>query len=97
MSLSRNDTASSGSVTFGWCFDHGRLHRFAENLDEVGKSKQCSAAWVPLVGSTEEEALEYKQLAWGPAQFFHQLTLDRQGGLIGILEKRRNQSGAHFS
>jgi hypothetical protein len=84
-----NSADHPGSITFGWCFDHGRLHRFAPNLDEGGKVEQCSAAWAPLDGSTDEEALAQKELIWGPAQFFHELDLDRQGGLVGMMMVRR--------
>lgn len=73
------------TVTYAWCFDHGKLHRF---LAEEGE--WCTAAWVPLDGATEGEALAQKQLTWGEAQFFDQLTLDRKGGLINLTD-RRNQ------
>lgn len=72
-------------VTYAWCFDHGRLHRF---LAEEGT--WCTAAWVPLDGDTEEGALTHKQLVWGDAQFFHQLTHDRQGGLINMDNRRKS-------
>ena len=66
-----------------WCFDHGTLHRFGED------GERCNAAWVPLDGETDEEALNQKELMWGPGQFFGDLDLERQGGLIAITEKRR--------
>jgi hypothetical protein len=69
--------------TFAWCFDHGRLHKF-----HVEEGAWCTAAWVPLEGSTEEDALMHKQLTWGDAQFFDQLTLERQGGLINMTDRR---------
>lgn len=74
---------------YGWCFDHGRLHAFLET-----EGAWCTAAWVPLDASTEEEALAQKQLVWGEALFFDQLPLDRQGGVIAMSEARR---GASFS
>ena len=67
-----------------WCFDHGTLHRFDDD-------NWCTAAWVALDGSTDEEALRQKELIWGPAQFFDQLDLDRQGGLVGMLMTRRDR------
>lgn len=74
---------------FAWCFDHGRLHTF---LPDGNPNEVCSAAWVQLHGDSEEEALNQKQLVWGDAQFFDQLSLDRQGGLIAITEMRRNSA-----
>lgn len=73
------------SGPFAWCFDHGRLHTFGKSGTE------CSAAWVPLEGATEEEALRHKELVWGHAQFFDQLDLDRQGGLISVVQSRRDK------
>jgi hypothetical protein len=69
---------------YAWCFDHGRLHRFL-----LAEGTWCTAAWVPLVGSTEAEALSNKKVAWGDAQFFDQLTLDRQGGLIALADQKK--------
>lgn len=71
-----------------WCFDHGRLHRFGED------GEWCTAAWVTLDGDTDEEALEQKRLIWGPAEFFDQLDLDRQGGLIAVTSARSNRRTA---
>lgn len=67
-----------------WCFDHGTLHRFEEK-------PWCTAAWVPLDGATDEEALEQKRLIWGPGEFFGQLDLDRQGGLIAMTSARSSR------
>ena len=74
-----------------WCFDHGVLHHFNEDGD------RCTAAWVLLDGNTDEEALEHKELAWGPAKFFSDLPLDRQGGLIAVTEARRNRRATRTS
>lgn len=76
---------------FAWCFDHGRPHNF---LPDSNPEEVCSASWVPLLGDTEEEAMRHKQLVWGDAQFFDQLPLDRQGGLIAITEMRKNRGSA---
>lgn len=75
--------------TYGWCFDHGRLHTFLSS-----EGSWCTAAWVPLDAATEEEALEQKLLAYGGAQFFDQLPLDRQGGVIAISEARRGAAAS---
>lgn len=69
-----------------WCFDHGLLHHFGED------GEWCTAAWVLLTGDTDEEALKQKDLIWGSAQFFDQLPLDRQGGLVGMMMKRQGQT-----
>ena len=74
----------SSRPTYAWCFDHGRLHTF---LAEEGT--WCTAAWVALDAPSEQEALKQKELIWGPAEFFDQLPLDRQGGLIGMMDARK--------
>lgn len=68
-----------------WCFDHGTLHRFGKD------GEWCTAAWVALDGDTDEEALEQKRLIWGTAEFFDQLDLDRQGGLIAVTSARSSR------
>lgn len=76
-------TSPQTDAIYAWCFDHGRLHRFL-----LSEGCWCTAAWVQLTGSTEEEAMESKQLIWGEAQFFDQLDLIRQGGLLNMSDSR---------
>ncbi|PBC66281.1 hypothetical protein BX265_8344 [Streptomyces sp. TLI_235] len=67
------------SFAYAWCFDHGRLHRFP-----AGDEPWCSAAWVPLAGATEEEAVEAKWAAYGDARFLHDLSEDKQRNFVEI-------------
>lgn len=81
--MSSAQSSTETQIAYAWCFDHGALHRFVR-----AEGAWCSAAWVPLDGSTKGEALRHKQLVWGHAQFFDQLPLDRQGGLINTMDGR---------
>lgn len=71
----------SASALYAFCFDHGRAHTFP-----AGTKPWCTAAWVPFRVSTEEDALEAKQAAYGDARFLHQLPGDKQLEIIGIQE-----------
>lgn len=52
---------------YAWCFDHGRMHVFDP------EKPWCTAAWVPLDGHAEAEAVADKQTRYGNAQFLHDL------------------------
>lgn len=58
-----------GPLGFAWCFSHGRLHVMPS---------WCTAAWIQLVGTTQQEAMVNKHERFGKAQFLHELLLDRQ-------------------
>lgn len=60
---------------FAWCFSHGRLHLFVD-------TPWCTATWVTLPGSTEEQALIVKEERYGRALFLYELSADQQYALI---------------
>lgn len=64
-------------LTYAWCLDHGRLHRFAQK-----DGAWCSALWVELNGNDEQSALADKHDRFGEAQFFDQLPLKDQREII---------------
>jgi len=45
---------------FAWCFSHGRLHTFWTD-----ETPWCTATWVWLDGTTEDEAMQIKASAYG--------------------------------
>jgi len=53
---------------FAWCFSHGRLHTFWTD-----ETPWCTATWVWLDGTTEDEAMQIKASAYGEAVFLHDL------------------------
>ncbi|WP_422132214.1 hypothetical protein [Streptomyces misionensis] len=67
----------SGTYTYAWCLDHGRLHRFAQQ-----EGAWCSALWVALAGDDEQSALADKQARFGDARFFDQLPQQVQVELV---------------
>lgn len=66
-----DDVNPSNGETFAWCFSHGRLHRFT-------REPWCTATWVRLNGTTEDEALAAKRARFGDAQFLRHLPLEQQ-------------------
>lgn len=60
---------------YAWCFSHGRLHIFDDD-------PWCTATWVSLFGTTEEEALTAKMATYGEARFLHQLPDDQCRSVI---------------
>ncbi|MFJ1936863.1 hypothetical protein ACIOGZ_29915 [Kitasatospora sp. NPDC088160] len=70
---------SADPAAFAWCFDHGRLHRFAAD-DEPW----CTAAWVSLPGGSADEALKAKHERFGNAVFFDHLPSEQQLALVNI-------------
>lgn len=71
-------------LTYAWCFDHGTLHRFP-----AGDTPWCTAAWVALTATTEQDALDAKHAAWGEARFLHELPVTQQLEVIEIGEARQ--------
>jgi hypothetical protein len=67
------DMPPLSSTTYAWCFDHGTLHRLL-----APEKPWCTAAWVPLHATSEEEAMEAKQHAYGDARFLDELPRDKQ-------------------
>lgn len=63
--------------TYAWCFSHGTLHYF-----RAGQEPWCTTTWMPIDGSTEDEALAAKQQQYGDAQFLHDLPAEQQITLI---------------
>jgi hypothetical protein len=76
-------TSPQTPVLFAWCFDHGTLHTFTAK-----EGPWCTAAWAPISAPDKAQALKQKERFWGPARFFGELPLDRQGGLIALTEER---------
>ncbi|MFJ9378928.1 hypothetical protein [Streptomyces sp. NPDC101455] len=72
---------SLSSTTYAWCFDHGTLHHFLAQGEPW-----CTAAWVPFTATSEEQALEAKQHAYGDARFFNDLPRDKQLEVLEIRE-----------
>lgn len=64
-------------LSYAWCLDHGRLHRFSQE-----DGAWCSALWVPLDGTSEGTALANKQSRFGEARFFDELPREVQTELI---------------
>ncbi|WP_225825639.1 hypothetical protein [Streptomyces naphthomycinicus] len=62
-----------------WCFDHGMLHHFTGE-------PWCTARWVAFTATTETDALDAKQHAYGDARFLHELPAQQQ---LDVIEIRR--------
>lgn len=71
----------SDDVTFAWCFDHGRIHRF-----RTTDVPWCTATWVWLASRDEAAALADKQARYGNAQFLHELPADQQAAILDLRE-----------
>jgi hypothetical protein len=71
-------------IRFAWCFDHGTMHHFPE-----GDEPWCSAAWVAFTATTETDAVEAKQAAYGDVQYLDELPGEQQLEIIEITEARR--------
>jgi len=70
------------ATVYAWCFSHGQLHAFTAN-------PWCTATWVRVNGSTEEEAVTDKEARFGDARFLHELSGEQQLEVIEIAEQRR--------
>ena len=67
--------------TYAWCFGHGGVHLFL-----AGEKPSCTNIWVPFIAYTEEEAIQAKRAAYGNAQFFDELPLEKKLKVISIAE-----------
>ncbi len=74
--MTNADSPTAGD-TFAWCFSHGRLHRFTNR-------PWCTATWVPLTGTTEDDALADKAARFGDAVFIDHLPLEQQAAVCGV-------------
>ncbi len=73
----------TGPPWFAWCFDHGRLHVFVPRGEhECPDGAWCTARWVRLAGTTEQEATADKEKRFGEAVFCHHLPPDEHLALI---------------
>jgi hypothetical protein len=68
------------SSPYVWCFDHGRTHNFSAGA-------WCTAWWIPLAGTTEDEALADKQQRFGDAVFYDQLPVEQIVELAATFEQ----------
>lgn len=68
------------STTYAWCFSHGTLHCFTPD------EPWCTALWVAFRVTSEEQAMESKQYAYGDAAFFDDLPGDKKLEVIEIRE-----------
>lgn len=71
------DAAGAHPMRYAWCWSHGALHKFP-----AGQDPWCTATWVWLDGTVEEDALTDKQARYGDARFLHQLPADQQLAII---------------
>jgi hypothetical protein len=69
---------------FAWCFSHGAMHRFP-----AGDKPWCTAAWIAFTATTETDAVEAKQAAYGDARFLNELPGEQQLEVIEAGEARR--------
>jgi hypothetical protein len=67
------------TVTFAWCFSHGRLHKFAPDVEPW-----CTGNWVAFVARSEEEAMEAKVASYGEAVSFDDLPYDKKLEVLDI-------------
>lgn len=76
---------SERTPTFAWCFDHGRLHTIRPSRT------WCTANWIALDGSEEEEALRDKRDRFGDALFLYGLSAGQRALVLAACAERRSK------